>query len=92
MAVPTYNADQVISQCISSAKEKKIVKAGQKIAILHGSNEETPDESDIMKILDAWAAPSSSIPHRLYLNEKYESAKQQIYQNEYVFSHIFEAI
>lgn len=53
MAVPTYNADQVISQCISSAKEKKIVKAGQKIAILHGSNEETPDESDIMKILDA---------------------------------------
>lgn len=53
MTVPTYNADQVISQCISSAKERKIVKAGQKIAIVHGSNEDTPDESDVMKILDA---------------------------------------
>jgi len=28
MTVPTYNADQVISQCISTAKERKIVKAG----------------------------------------------------------------
>jgi len=28
MSVPTYNADQVISQCITSAKEKKMVKAG----------------------------------------------------------------
>ena len=53
MTVPTYNADQVISQCITSAKEKKIVKAGQKIAVVHGTNEETPDESDVMKILDA---------------------------------------
>ena len=53
MSVPTYNADQVISTCITSAKERKIVKAGQKIAILHGTNEETPDESDVMKIMDA---------------------------------------
>lgn len=53
MTVPTYNADQVISQCISSAKEKGYVKAGHKIAIVHGTNEETPDESDVMKILDA---------------------------------------
>ena len=27
--------------------------SGQKVAIVHGSNEETPDESNIMKILDA---------------------------------------
>lgn len=53
MTVPTYNADQVIAGCISAAKEKKYVKVGQKIAIVHGTNEETPDESDIMKILDA---------------------------------------
>jgi hypothetical protein len=31
----------------------KLIKSGQKVAVIHGSNEDTPDESNIMKILDA---------------------------------------
>jgi len=30
-----------------------MVRAGEKIAVVHGTNEETPDESNVMKILDA---------------------------------------
>lgn len=52
MMIPTYN-ESIISQCINSAKDMKMVKAGQKIAVVHGTNEESPDESNIMKILDA---------------------------------------
>jgi hypothetical protein len=53
MKIPTYNADQVISQCIAQSKELKLIKTGQKIAVIHGTNEDSPDESNIMKILDA---------------------------------------
>ena len=53
MTIPSYNAEQVIAQCITSAKERKIVKAGQKIMVVHGTNEDAPDESDVMKIVDA---------------------------------------
>ena len=28
-----------------------MVKGGAKVAVIHGTNEETPDESNIMKIL-----------------------------------------
>merc|ERR1719263_2534823 len=44
MLVANYNADQVVPTCVASAKEAKMVKTGQKIALLHGTNEETPDE------------------------------------------------
>jgi len=30
----------------------KLTKTGSKVAVIHGTNEETPDESNIMKILD----------------------------------------
>jgi len=30
----------------------KLVKTGAKVAVIHGTNEETHDESNIMKILD----------------------------------------
>jgi len=45
--------DQVIAQCIKDAKNANLVKSGQKIAVIYGSNEDTPDESNIMKIMDA---------------------------------------
>ena len=37
---------------IQKAKEMKLVKPGQKVAVIHGTNEDTPDESNIMKIID----------------------------------------
>ena len=48
-----YKENEVVAQCINTAKDLKMVKAGQKIAMVFGTNEETPDESNVMKILDA---------------------------------------
>jgi pyruvate kinase len=53
MLIPSYNADQVVGNVLAQAKESKMIKPGQKVALVHGTNEETPDESNVMKILDA---------------------------------------
>lgn len=45
--------DQVIAGSIKDAKTLGLCKTGSKIAVIYGSNEDTPDESNIMKILDA---------------------------------------
>ena len=44
----------MIEAMIQKAKEMKLVKPGQKVAVIHGTQEDTPDESNIMKILDVW--------------------------------------
>jgi pyruvate kinase len=50
--IPTFQGtDNVIQFVISEAKKMNMVKAGNKVAVIHGTNEETPDESNIMKIL-----------------------------------------
>ena len=51
--------DQVIAQAIKDAKTANLCKNGSKIAVIYGSNEDTPDESNIMKILDAWVNMAS---------------------------------
>lgn len=45
-------ADNVIQQVIQQAKQMKLCKTGLKVAVIHGTQEESPDESNIMKILD----------------------------------------
>lgn len=51
--IPTFQGtENVIQFVISEAKNMKLIKAGAKVAVIHGTNEETPDESNIMKILD----------------------------------------
>ena len=42
-----------IKKSIEDAKALKLVKTGQKIALIYGANEDQPDESNIMKIIDA---------------------------------------
>jgi len=37
---------------IKTAKDMGLCKQGHKVITLHGTAEETPDESNIMKILD----------------------------------------
>jgi hypothetical protein len=37
---------------IKTAKELGLCKPGNKVVTIHGSQEETPDESNILKILD----------------------------------------
>lgn len=51
--VPTFqDVDNVIQFIISEAKNMGLTKTGSKVCVIHGTNEETPDESNIMKILD----------------------------------------
>ena len=44
--------DNIIHHVIQEAKNLKLCKTGSKVAVIHATNEETPDESNIMKILD----------------------------------------
>jgi pyruvate kinase len=44
--------DNVISSVIKVAKENRMAKSGHKVICIHGQNEDTPDESNIMKIVD----------------------------------------
>ena len=37
---------------IKQAKELKLIRHGHKAVCIHSSSEETPDESNIMKIID----------------------------------------
>lgn len=51
--VPTFqDVENVIQFIITEAKNMKLTKTGSKVVVIHGTNEETPDESNIMKILD----------------------------------------
>jgi len=50
--IPTFQGtDNVIQFVISEAKKMNLVKGGQ-VAVIHGTNEDSPDESNIFKILD----------------------------------------
>ena len=52
LKIPTFQGtDNVIQFVITEAKKMGLTKAGSKVAVIHGTNEETPDESNIMKIL-----------------------------------------
>jgi hydroxyethylthiazole kinase-like sugar kinase family protein len=42
----------VIAECVAAAKEKGLVSAGAKVAVVHSTGEETSDESNVMKILN----------------------------------------
>ena len=45
--------DALFTKVCMACKEQKLVKTGSNVAFIHGTNEETPDESNIMKIVDA---------------------------------------
>ena len=53
LKIPTFQGtDNVINFLIQEAKSMKLCKPGDKVAAIYGTQEETPDESNIMKILD----------------------------------------
>jgi len=45
-------SDNVIQMVVRVAKENHMIKTGDKVVCIHGQKEDTPDESDIMKIID----------------------------------------
>lgn len=51
--IPSFQGtDNLIQLVIKTAKEMGLCKTGNKVVTIHGSQEETPDESNILKILD----------------------------------------
>lgn len=51
--VPSYQGtDNLLALTVQQAKERGLCKPGRKVISLHGTDEETPDESSILKIID----------------------------------------
>jgi len=51
--IPTFQGvDNVITAVVDAAKEQGLVSAGGRVAVVHGQNEETPDESNIFKVIE----------------------------------------
>lgn len=51
--IPSFQGtDNLLQLVIKTAKDMGLCKQGNKVVTIHGSNEETPDESNILKILD----------------------------------------
>ena len=45
-------SDNVIQMVVRVAKENHMIKTGDKVVCIHSQKEDTPDQSDIMKIID----------------------------------------
>lgn len=45
-------SDNLSAMVVRVAKESHMVKTGDKVVCIHGQQEDTPDENDIMKIID----------------------------------------
>jgi len=51
--IPTFQGvDNVITAVLEEAKRLGLVKNGGRVAIIHGQNEDTPDESNIFKVVE----------------------------------------
>jgi len=51
--IPSFQGtDNLLMLVIKTAKEKGLCKSGNKVVTIHGSQEESPEESNILKILD----------------------------------------
>ena len=44
--------DQEVKFAIAEARKMKYVKSGNKVITIHGVAEDTPDESNVMKIMN----------------------------------------
>ena len=51
--IPAYqSSDNVVQMVVKVAKENHLVKSGGKVVVIQAQNEDTPDESNVMKIVD----------------------------------------
>jgi pyruvate kinase len=51
-AKPNMDHDDQVKFAISEARKMKYCKSGNKVITVHGMNEDSPDESNVMKILN----------------------------------------
>lgn len=50
--IPSYQGvDNLIKQIINAAKSQGLCDVGHKVIAIHGSKEESPEESNIMEVL-----------------------------------------
>ena len=62
LKIPTLvGQDNVIKNILEEAKSMDLCRAGDKVAVIHGIKEGSPDQSNIMKILTAWNLSSLDI-------------------------------
>ena len=51
--IPSYQGtDNLLALTVQQAKERNLCKPGRKVISIHGTDEETPDESSVLKIID----------------------------------------
>ncbi len=51
--IPSFQGtDNLLNLVIKTAKDMKLCKQGHKVVTIHGTQEESPEESNILKILD----------------------------------------
>jgi pyruvate kinase len=51
--IPSFQGTENLLQLvIKAAKDRNLCRSGNKCIVIHGSQEEQPEESNIMKILD----------------------------------------
>ena len=51
--IPAYQSNEnVVNIVVKVAKENHLVKSGGKVVVIQAQNEDTPDESNVMKIVD----------------------------------------
>ena len=51
--IPSYQGtDSLLALTVQQAKERNLCKPGHKVISIHGTDEETPDESSVLKIID----------------------------------------
>jgi pyruvate kinase len=53
LKIPTFiGTDNILQLVIKEAKERNIIKSGNKVVCIDSTNEKSPNESNIMKIID----------------------------------------
>jgi hypothetical protein len=50
--IPAYQQNDVVQMVVKVAKDNHLVKSGGKTVVIQAMNEDTPDESNVMKIVD----------------------------------------
>lgn len=50
--IPAYQNSDVVPMVVKVAKENHLVKSGAKAVVIHAQGEDTPDEVNVMKIVD----------------------------------------
>ena len=52
LAKESMDHDAQVKFAIAEARKQKYCKSGNKVITIHGVNEDSPDESNVMKILN----------------------------------------